>query len=373
MNQLMNIMLRKLPTYIMSGLAVALVVSLLPKNKFNLRETIIFAATTVAISIILDLLSPEVSQSFNMGTGFGIGAQHVGFNLEGFNEDKENFQNEDDDDIDTDLSQLEKELMSSDDDENDGENDGENFDNIENMFREEFETEKRLSKNEGSDLKEAFQSEMTSAEKGLVFGHVIGGTHGSKIHELIYSGDTINLAIVPDANDENTQTSFLQNDTKRSVIMFKPLPDINNKNKDIKRLSKLRIEGISEKNKNFKRLNMLKYGDIIEFKYNFNSTDKYIANNDFNVLTADYETPSKQRQLFILENESDPIGMIGKGVSYNDVIRIKYVGSNAKAENYVSSKENNTIVTSNNTLENRSTFIIKKCDIDCAGPLWRFK
>ena len=370
MNQLMNIMLGKLPTYIMSGLAVALVVSLLPKNKFNLRETVIFAATTVAISIILDLLSPEVSQSFNMGTGFGIGAQHVGFNLEGFNEDKENFQNEDDDDIDTDLTQLEKELMSSDDDD---ENDGENFDNIENMFREEFETEKRLSKDEGSDLTEAFQSEMTSAERGLVFGHVIGGTHGSKIHELIYSGDTINLAVVPSATEENPQTSFLQNDTKRSVVMFKPFPDINSKNKNIKRLTKLRIEGISEKHKNFKRLNMLKYGDIIEFKYNFNTADKYIANSDFNVLNAEYETPSKQRQLFTLENEKDPIGMRGKGISYNDVIRIKYVGSNAKSDNYVSSKENNTIVTSNNTLENRSTFMIKKCDINCAGPLWRFK
>lgn len=355
----------KLPTYIISGLAVALVVSLLPKKKFNLKETVIFAATTVAISIILDLLSPEVYNSFHTGTGFGIGAQHVGFNLEGFDKCKENFQNDDEDEADIDLTQLQKELMSSDDDEN--------FDNIENMFREEFEAEKRLNNEDGSDLTEAFQSEMTTAERGLVFGQVIGGTHGTQIQELIYSGDTINLAMLPKAGDENQKTLFLHNDEKRNVAIFQPLEGLDTKNENIKRLSKLRIEGIDEKSKNFKMLNMLKYGDIIEFKYNFGSADKYIANTDFNVLTGDYETPSKQRQLFVIENEEDPIGMKGKGISYNDIIRLKYVGSNAKKDNYVSSQENNTIVTTNNSLEKRGTFVIKKCDINCSGPLWRFK
>jgi hypothetical protein len=367
MNQLLSFTIAKLPSYIISGLAVALVVSLLPKKKFNLKETVIFAATTVAISIILDLLSPEVYNSFNTGAGFGIGAQHVGFNLEGFDEHKENFQNDDEDEADIDLSQLQKELMSSDDD-----ND-ENFDNIENMFREEFEAEKRLNNEDGSDLTEAFQNEMTTAERGLVFGQVIGGTHGTQIQELIYSGDTINLAIVPKAGEENTQTLFLHNDEKRNVVVFQPIADSNNNNKNVKRLTKLRIEGIDEKSKNFKMLNILKYGDILEFKYNFGSADKYIANTDFNVLTGDYDTPSKQRQLFVIENEEDPIGMKGKGISYNDIIRLKYVGSNARKDNFVASKENNNIVTTNNTLENRGTFVIKKCDINCSGPLWRFK
>ena len=338
----MDRLVYKLPTYIVSGIAVALVVSLLPKNKFTFEKSIIFAVTTTSIFIVLDTICPESSlfDSFNGGLGFGIGAKHVGFNVEGFNED-------------TDLSILEKEMMASDDDDDN--------DNIENMFLEEYESDKQLSE---TPINEAFQGNVTAAERGLVFGQVVGGTHGTKIHELIYSGDVINISVIED----NEQDLFLQNDTKRNVVVFSPLSD-----KKTKRLNKLRIEGLGEKNKNFKKLNMLRYGDIIEFKHNDNSNDKYIANTDFGVLTGNYDTPHKQRQLFIIENEDDPINMSGKGISYGDIMRIKYVGSNAKANNYLASKEGGTIVTTNNSLEGRGIFTIKKCDINCSGPLWRYK
>ena len=65
--------------YVIEGGAVALAAYLIPQRKMNLREIVMIALTAAAVFAILDLYAPMVGSSARFGTGFGLGAQLVGW------------------------------------------------------------------------------------------------------------------------------------------------------------------------------------------------------------------------------------------------------------------------------------------------------
>jgi hypothetical protein len=64
--------------YLMEGLAVGLACYFL---KLKIDTIIIIAITASVVLAILDMYSPQISQSTRMGIGFGIGSQFAGIKL----------------------------------------------------------------------------------------------------------------------------------------------------------------------------------------------------------------------------------------------------------------------------------------------------
>ena len=85
--------------YLLEGLAVAVAMYLVQKNKTNIRELIIIALTASATFAVLDQFSPYTSSGARQGSGIGIGASVVGgsadamggYNIEGFDDSEEGF------------------------------------------------------------------------------------------------------------------------------------------------------------------------------------------------------------------------------------------------------------------------------------------
>jgi len=70
---------KRVVKYVLEGLVVAIAAVLLPKNKPDFEAVIALALVAAATFAIIDTLVPSLSTSVNMGVGFGIGANLVGF------------------------------------------------------------------------------------------------------------------------------------------------------------------------------------------------------------------------------------------------------------------------------------------------------
>ena len=67
--------------YLVEGFAVALAAYYIPRRRMNLQEIAMIAVTAAAIFAVLDMYAPSIGTAARQGTGFGIGAQQVGFSL----------------------------------------------------------------------------------------------------------------------------------------------------------------------------------------------------------------------------------------------------------------------------------------------------
>ena len=65
--------------YLFEGLVVASAAYLIPGKKLLASEILTIALVAAATFSILDLFAPSFSASARMGSGFGIGANLVGF------------------------------------------------------------------------------------------------------------------------------------------------------------------------------------------------------------------------------------------------------------------------------------------------------
>ena len=72
-------LLRRAVKYLVEGSAVAVAAYYIPRRRMELREIAMIALTASAIFAILDLWAPRVGFAARQGTGFGIGANLVGF------------------------------------------------------------------------------------------------------------------------------------------------------------------------------------------------------------------------------------------------------------------------------------------------------
>ena len=65
--------------YFLEGLAVALAAFYIPKRDMDMKEVAMIAATAGLTFLVLDMFAPSVGTGARFGSGFGIGANTVGF------------------------------------------------------------------------------------------------------------------------------------------------------------------------------------------------------------------------------------------------------------------------------------------------------
>lgn len=71
-------MITRLVKYLVEGLVVSLVCSLLPSRSLDISEIALIGLVAASIFSILDLLAPSIGSSTRTGTGLGIGLQLSG-------------------------------------------------------------------------------------------------------------------------------------------------------------------------------------------------------------------------------------------------------------------------------------------------------
>lgn len=81
MNGLVNLseLIKRIIKYLVEGLMVAIAAFAIPKRSLNMEEIVLIALTAAATFSILDTYIPSMGMSARTGTGFGIGANLVGF------------------------------------------------------------------------------------------------------------------------------------------------------------------------------------------------------------------------------------------------------------------------------------------------------
>ena len=80
MNQLdLGELVKRAIKYLVEGIMVAIVASVVPKQQLKLEEVGLIALTAAATFSILDTYVPSMAVSARSGAGFGIGANLVGF------------------------------------------------------------------------------------------------------------------------------------------------------------------------------------------------------------------------------------------------------------------------------------------------------
>jgi|TARA_B100000902_G_C26761109_1_gene645631 adenine deaminase len=80
MNQLdLGELVKRAVKYLVEGIMVAIVASVVPKQQLKLEEVGLIALTAAATFSILDTYVPSMAVSARSGAGFGIGANLVGF------------------------------------------------------------------------------------------------------------------------------------------------------------------------------------------------------------------------------------------------------------------------------------------------------
>ena len=72
-------MVKRLVKYLVEGAAVAAAVYYIPKRSLDWEEIVPIASTAAATFCVLDVVSPSIAGAARQGTGFGIGANLVGF------------------------------------------------------------------------------------------------------------------------------------------------------------------------------------------------------------------------------------------------------------------------------------------------------
>jgi len=72
--------LKRVIKYLIEGFAVAIAAKYIPaKGKLRMEEIVMIAVTAAATFALLDLYAPSIGGAARQGTGFGIGANLVGF------------------------------------------------------------------------------------------------------------------------------------------------------------------------------------------------------------------------------------------------------------------------------------------------------
>ena len=80
MNQLdLGELVKRAIKYLVEGIMVAIVASVVPKQQLKMEEVGLIALTAAATFSILDTYVPSMAVSARSGAGFGIGAKLVGF------------------------------------------------------------------------------------------------------------------------------------------------------------------------------------------------------------------------------------------------------------------------------------------------------
>ena len=69
---------KKLITYVLEGLAVAITAFVILGNNASKYEIILIAMTAAAVFAILDSFAPKISEGTRRGTGFGVGWNLIG-------------------------------------------------------------------------------------------------------------------------------------------------------------------------------------------------------------------------------------------------------------------------------------------------------
>lgn len=72
-------LLMRIFKYFFEGLIVAIAAYLIPGKKMQASEIVTIGIIAAATFSTLDLFSPSIGSSVRMGTGFGVGANLVGF------------------------------------------------------------------------------------------------------------------------------------------------------------------------------------------------------------------------------------------------------------------------------------------------------
>lgn len=72
-------MFTRLVKYLMEGLVVGIVASVLPSKSLSLQEVLLLALTAASIFAILDLIAPSIGSSARQGVGLGVGFKMMGF------------------------------------------------------------------------------------------------------------------------------------------------------------------------------------------------------------------------------------------------------------------------------------------------------
>ena len=71
--------IKRIVKYLIEGASFAVVAFYVPRKVLAWEEIVLIALTAAATFAILDMYAPSISSSARQGTGFGIGANLVGF------------------------------------------------------------------------------------------------------------------------------------------------------------------------------------------------------------------------------------------------------------------------------------------------------
>jgi len=411
--------LENLKRYLLEGLAIALVTSVLPKKRLVWYEVASIVLVSALTLLILDMSAPEVLTGYRSGAGFGIGANHVGFG-EGFHcgscgkdgkhGDEENFDcggakySEDDDieyfenrqrdfkvvegfspekDFET-LEQFNKEELNKKEDDDD-----DDLDNIEGFFREEFADQGYKEGFVGANITEAFQSDpfafqapgieqnsglrpnttdpdgQTASQRGLVYGNLIGGEHLSKMQDICYHGDLINIR---NELDGYVKARFLEaGASARNTDVV-----VGQENKP--RLDKLRVV-LNNRKKNFDKLILIRLGtagDLVSFVHNHKEKDVYLAAVNGKIV-SNYNPKDKDDTSHLFQIFEPDAGESTTVLNFNTPYKIQYVGGNNPAgDGFLIHDTSSGVLSTAGNINNATTFLLSKCEIGCYGPLWRF-
>lgn len=72
-------MFTRLVKYLMEGLVVGIVASVLPSKSLSVQEVLLLALTAASIFAILDLIAPSIGAGARQGVGLGVGFNLVPF------------------------------------------------------------------------------------------------------------------------------------------------------------------------------------------------------------------------------------------------------------------------------------------------------
>ena len=72
-------LIKRIIKYLIEGLMVSIAAFAIPKRSLNLEEIALIALTAAATFAILDTYIPSMGSTARSGSGFGIGANLVGF------------------------------------------------------------------------------------------------------------------------------------------------------------------------------------------------------------------------------------------------------------------------------------------------------
>jgi hypothetical protein len=72
-------MFTRIIKYLIEGLVVGIVASILPDEPLSLDKIILLGLTAAAMFSVLDLVAPSISTSARQGAGVGLGFNLVGF------------------------------------------------------------------------------------------------------------------------------------------------------------------------------------------------------------------------------------------------------------------------------------------------------